>query len=173
MGYSENREWADQFNLQLRMLLGPVLIREATVQEDCTSATDMVFQTEAFRISCRVRKHTKSGYEKYGGQFTLRTKTTYGLSELDKVKRGDVDLMLYCWGNGETRRIREWVLIDLRVFVLWVTERESVGMAHMADSGDNNDGTSWGAWWIHLLPSEAIMASGIGLQLHENHLEML
>jgi hypothetical protein len=173
MGYSENREWADQFNLQLRLLLGPVLIREATPDEYRTSATDMVFETDALRISCRVRKHTKAAYERFGGQFTLRTKTTYGVSELEKVKRGDVDLMLYCWGNGETRRIREWVLIDLRVFVAWVAERESAGMAHMADRGNNHDGTSWGAWWIDLLPSAAVVASGIGLQLHEDRLEIL
>jgi hypothetical protein len=173
MGYSENREWSDQFNLQLRLLLGPVLIREATPDEDRGSATDMVFETKALRISCRVRTHTKDAYDKFGGQFTLRTQTTYGLSELEKVMRGDVDLLLYCWGNGETRRIREWVLIDLRVFSCWVAERIEAGKAHMADRGDNGDGTSWGAWWIHLLPADAVMATGIGLQIHEDCLEIL
>lgn len=173
MGYRENREWADQFNLQLRLLLGPVLIREATRDEDCLSATDMVFETEALRISCRVRTHSKASYDRFGGQFTLRIKTTFGVSELEKVRRGDVDLLLYCWGNGETRRIREWVLIDLRVFSQWVTQREQAGMAHMADQGDNRDGTWWGAWWIHLLPDEAVVATGVGLQLHEDRLEIL
>lgn len=172
MGYQERRIWSDQFNLQLKRILAPTLIRDATPEEDKKCATDMVFETEAVRISCRVRVHNKQAFDRFGGQFTLRTKTTFGPSELDKIRRGDVDLLLYCWGNGETRRIREWFLIDLRVFIKWVDERVASGRPHRADGGDNGDGTSWSAWWIDHLPSEALVASGVGLQLHEDCLDI-
>lgn len=173
MGYDERREWSDQFNLQLKRILGPILIRDATPDEDRKCATDMVLETQALRIACRVRFHSTASYNKFGGQFTLRTKANCEWSELDKVRRGDVDLLLYCWGNGETRRIREWVLIDLRVTVRWIEEREANGITvHHADSGDNGDGTGWAAYWIHLLPADAVIASGVGMQLHENSLDI-
>ena len=173
IGYCERRKWSDQFNFQLKRILGPILIRDATPEEDKKSATDMVLETEALRISCRVRVYTKQAFDRFGGQFTLRTKTTYGLNELDKVCRGDVDLLLYCWGNGETRRVREWFLIDLRVFSRWVDDRIAAGRPHKADGGDNEDGTSWTAWWIDHLPPEALLASGVGIQLHEDCLDIL
>lgn len=172
MAYAQRRRWADQFNLQLKRILGPILIRDATPEEDRKCATDMVFATETMRISCRVRVHTKQAFDRFGGQFTLRTKTVYGLNELQKIRRGDVDLLLYCWGNGETTRIREWFLIDLRVFARWIEERESAGKAHEAAGGENGDGTGWTAWWIHHLPQEALVASGVGLQLHEHCLDI-
>lgn len=170
VNYETRRQWSDRFNLQIKRAIGPVVLRDATPAEDMGSATDMVLTTKALRISCRVRQWSESHYRRFGGQFTLRTKTNGRSDELQKVRSGCVDMLFYGWGNPETVRLREWHMIDLRVFAEWVQQMEGNGRAHCASRGENPDGTGWSAWWIHLLPPQAVISSGVGLQLHEDSL---
>ena len=87
-------------------------VRVATHAEDVCKATDLVLcSTPAKNFAVRIRNR---GYTKYFNEFTIRTSSKQGPSELDKIVDGNADLMFYGFANGPD--IVHWYILDLDFF---------------------------------------------------------
>ena len=98
----------------LKFIFNSDNIRKATEYEDKKLATDIVVN-EKIRIAFRVRENK---YINKKNEFTIRTKSKSEKirTELDKIKDGLVDYMLYCFLDNRARRIIYFSLIDLKAF---------------------------------------------------------
>ena len=76
--------------------------------------TDMfIFCYRKLRFALRIRPKC---YSYTYGDITIRSRSQYGYeTEIDKIRKGYGDYMLYCWTNSETE-IDEYIIIDLDLF---------------------------------------------------------
>ncbi len=85
-------------------------VREASLEEDRKEATDL--WVGQYRVMARVRKFADK--ERYSDQFTLRHNPRIGhVTELQKVKAGLADYLIYAFANEEGTGLDSWKLIDL------------------------------------------------------------
>lgn len=169
--WNSDYRWASTFDRQVKMAIGPHVIGNATAEDDMEKATDLVLVTDRVRIACRIRRWSVVAHAKYGGQFTVRSGRDSGArTELSKILEGWGDLFFYGWGDPQTKRLREWHLIDLAVFRRHYAESKASGKCIIADEINNRDGTRFVAYWVSHLPGDGVVASGVGLQLHEGAL---
>lgn len=162
-------KWAAMFDRQVKMAIGPHVIGNASAEDDMEKATDLVLVTDNVRIACRIRRWSMDSHARYGSQFTVRSGRDSGAkTELSKILAGWGDLFFYGWGDPQTKRLREWSLIDLSVFRRYHAESAEKGKCIIADEKDNRDGTQFIAYWLNLLPDGGVVASGVGLQIHED-----
>jgi hypothetical protein len=162
-------KWAAIFDRQIKMAIGPHVIGNASAEDDMEKATDLVLVTNRVRIACRMRRWDMNAHARYGEQFTIRSARESGTkTELSKILAGWGDLFFYGWGDPRTRRLREWSLIDLSVFRQHHADSAAKGKCIVAGDKDNGDGTRFIAYWIPHLPEGGIVASGMGLQLHDD-----
>lgn len=161
-------QWARPFDRQVKMAIGPYVIGNACAEDDQDRATDMILVTDRVRIACRLRRWSQHVFSRYGEQFTVRSSRESGTrTELAKILEGWGDLFFYGWADPQTRRLREWSLIDLAGFRTFHAESKASGKCIVADAVDNGDGTRFVAYWLTMLPPGCIVASGVGLQLHD------
>lgn len=135
-------DWQMRFLPTIRNIVGPLLLEPAPPELDMSEATDMlVLRARDMRIACRIRRH---GYaEKYGWQFTLRSRRDSGaITELEKIKNGWGDWLFYGheFYPGKVSILR-WFVIDLSAW------RSHMMSGHPWGSDiPNGDGTYFRAW---------------------------
>jgi hypothetical protein len=114
MSYRNDREWSDKYIPQIKQIIGPHLLGVSSFEVDAEQATDLIVLTgRNMMIACRLRR---PGYEKYIGQFTIRSRRDTGAStELKKVIDGWGDWMFYGHAN-EAGVIHAWMIIDFKSF---------------------------------------------------------
>jgi hypothetical protein len=142
--YRENRTWSDKFIPEIKKIVGPQLLDEASFEVDATEATDLiVFKAKDIRIAARVRKAGLRG--DFLHQFTLRSKVRSGTkTELEKISEGWGDLMFYAHANADETSFDRWFLIDLaawRAQIIADSFREPRLLRH--DEQSNSDGTAF------------------------------
>lgn len=113
-GYEKDRKWSDKYIPLMSQIIGPHLLRPAPFEMDAKQATDLVIlKARDMTIACRVRR---PGYlEKYGWQFTMRSKRTNGTeTEASKITNGWGDWMFYAHAaEGDVLAFSRWMLLDL------------------------------------------------------------
>ena len=111
--YNSDREWSDKFLPQVKQIVGPMLLIPSDLEEDRKHATDLIIlKARDMRVAVRLRR---SGYLKYGNQFTFRYKRNNGVeTEWSKIKNGFADWFLY--GHVDSGSIVKWMVIDLHKF---------------------------------------------------------
>lgn len=161
-------EYSLKHNRQIGMILGPVMIRNASMQADMKEATDLVLETTARRIACRIRRRTPGSYDRFGDQYTIRSLNRSGAkAELEKILAGFGDLLFYGWADTETARIKEWHVIDLGVF------RQCHETLSYAEIVNRDQMSAFRAYFISELPPGGVIASGVGCQIHDDSLHIL
>lgn len=103
----------NKFSKQLKAILGGCFFTK-NIDDDLTKGIDFaVYTIKPFKVACRLRGF---GYQKrYGNQFTVRWELKSGnRTEIDKIKDGFVDYMLYGFIDADEIRIIQWVLVDLK-----------------------------------------------------------
>ena len=86
--FSSEFKWSQTWIPRMRQLIGPCLLREATITEDQREATDLiVLKAEGLRIACRVRR---PGYaHKWPNDITITCRHETGVAcEWDKMIEG-------------------------------------------------------------------------------------
>lgn len=114
--------------------------REASAEEDMHKATDFVLTS--LSVAARVRR---SG--RWQKDITIRSwRPSEVATELQKLKSGDGDIMIYAWTNS-IDAIDEWAIIDLHLM------RSTGTLENPTQRGiDNKDGSSaFDAWDMNTL----------------------
>ena len=84
-------------------------VEDATKEEDCLEATDLKLGDLRFMV--RVRRASQIQYK---GQFTLRHDPRPGhKTELQKVRQGWGDYMIYGFADAGGKKLSEWIIVDL------------------------------------------------------------
>jgi hypothetical protein len=140
--YKSDRQWSDQFIEQIKWIVGPLLLEDASFDEDATRATDLIIlNARDRRIACRMRR---AGYaDKYPFEFTIRSERDSGAeTELNKMIRGFGDWMFYGHAS-ETGSIARWMVIDLAAWrAHLIQRRDKIKFEKMS----NGDGTHFYAF---------------------------
>lgn len=143
-GYPTDRTYSDRFIPTIRQIVGPELMVVSNDEEDRTQATDMtILKAKDMKIACRVRR---PGYlEKYGWQFTVRSKRDSGAeTELSKIVKGWGDWMFYAFAKPDgSIAFDRWFLINLAHWRCHMMRRE---LRPIRGETPNGDGTYF-AWF--------------------------
>lgn len=161
MGYTDRKNWSQQFIPELARIVGPHLLQPTNYDIDAKEATDLiVLNARDLRIACRVRK---AGYaERYPYDFTIRATAPGGFkTEFQKIVEGYGDWMIYAHQSTEQPdRIGQYFIIDLAIF-----RAELIADAHRADRlmpmtmQRNPDGSGFYVFDALRLPQRAIIAA--------------
>lgn len=93
--------------------LGPILGKEASVEQDTKEATDIVFPNK--RVAFRTRR--AQFFARYPNEFTIRYSRPSGVpTEYDKIMNGHGDWMFYAFANESGDGFLGWHIIDLHAF---------------------------------------------------------
>lgn len=114
-GYGRDITLEHRFGKSIRAALGCYFFRQDAWQ-DRQEATDFaVFTAEPVKVAVRLRRH--EFMVRYPNQFTIRwTRPSGAKTEIDKVRLGLVDYMLYGFVNETETRLVQYVICDLEVF---------------------------------------------------------
>mgnify|MGYP006438835187 CR=1 FL=1 len=115
--YRKRRSWSDQFLETVQRIVGEHLVEPSPAEYDIERASDLtVMRAKPVHIAVRVRRHKY--LEKYGGEFTIRSKVLNGHdSELEKVKCGFADMMFYGFAaESGPPDLAQWTLLNLNLF---------------------------------------------------------
>jgi hypothetical protein len=115
MGYETDITLEHRFAPTIKAILGRQFICQ-DVTLDREQATDFaVFNVSPFSVAARLRRYQY--LSRYGEQFTLRWSRPSGVpTEIDKVRRGLVDYILYGFVDADERRIVRYFIGDFTVF---------------------------------------------------------
>lgn len=155
--YSYDREWSNLMIPQIKRIVGPFLLEEASFENDAKQATDlMILNARDKRIAARVRR---PGYaERYPFEFTIRSQRDTGSStELEKIVNGFGDWMFYGHTNKDKEIIRWW-LIDLNAFRAGLIRDRNKITFHSKSNGDGTHFVSFDLRSFSQSPS--ILVSG-------------
>ncbi len=115
--YRSDRSFADRFIPEMKRIIGPYLLCEASFEVDTQCASDLVvLKARDMNIACRIRR---PGYlERYPWDFTLRAHRDSGAkTELEKVQEGWADWMFYGHAKeDDDANLAQWFLLDLNAF---------------------------------------------------------
>ena len=167
--YQDDREWADQYEDQLKAIIASLLVKSASFRRDTREATDLIVHrvTNGPRagqavgaIASRIRRpgnfwnRSFNSRVFWGLQFTIRSRRSNGVeTELKKiVEDGFGDWFIY--GHIEQELLRHWMVLDLEVF-----------RAHINDpllykeEQDNKDGTFFTAYSLRSFPDNILIGA--------------
>jgi len=111
-------ESSKRWNPIIKRIVGPYLLRDSTLVEDTTEATDLiVLRAEGVRVACRVRNHNGGYASRYPWDITMTCQRETGSKcEWDKMILGDLgDWFFYGHGNSSCDDIEHWFLVDLGI----------------------------------------------------------
>lgn len=109
-----DRFWANERRCDVQEILGRHLallseVRFVTDEEDAKQATDLVVESAAGTVACRIRDTTRDFRD-----WTVRSRRRSGAkTELAKLKEGFARWYFYGWAKPPDARIGDYVLIDL------------------------------------------------------------
>jgi hypothetical protein len=145
--YPTDREFADRMIREVRRIVGPYLLQEATIELDQEQATDLwVFRAKDMRIAARVRRprgrhespDAPSYAQRYPYDITLRSHRESGSkTEYAKIMDGWADWMFYGHADELQKTIWLWWLIDLHIFRKQIMD----GKVVVPQDKANGDGT--------------------------------
>ena len=106
-----------RFAQQIKCILGLYFIGQ-DAEMDKNQATDfLTFTINNIKVACRLR--TYDYYLKYPNEFTVRSELHSGnKTELQKIREGLVDYILYGFVDWEEKRIIKYFIGDLKIFRL-------------------------------------------------------
>lgn len=112
--YQKDLELEKKFCKVIKAILGNFFI-SSDVEADRLTGTDFaIFTVSPFRVGVRLRRWK---YLKYFDEFTIRWKRPSGVkTEIDKIKEGLVDYILYGFVNQEESKIIRYFIGDLKIF---------------------------------------------------------
>jgi hypothetical protein len=148
--YIDNRAFSDAFTPKIKEIVGRVLcskiVTEASKEDDCHKASDLILAIDKVRIACRVRR-AKECYDRFKNEFTLRAfiQSGNGKTEMEKIIGGWGDYIFYGFGNDESRFIR-WFIGDLREFREWHYRCVLANGKSPGEYKANRDGTGFFAF---------------------------
>jgi len=115
MGYATDIGLELRFTKTIKGILGNCFIVQDP-QHDRQEGTDFeIFTVQPFKVGVRLRRFAY--LDRYGNEFTLRWSRPSGVpTEIDKVRSGLVDYILYGFVDAEERHILQYFIGDLNVF---------------------------------------------------------
>jgi hypothetical protein len=115
MPYESDISLERRFSKIIKAILGNCFICQDAYM-DTQEATDFaIFEVQPFRVGVRLRRYTY--YLRYPRQFTIRWSRPSGTrTEIEKIRDGLVDYILYGFVDDNEERIVQWFLGDLAVF---------------------------------------------------------
>jgi len=115
MGYDYDIRLEHRFTKMIKAILGNYFI-EQDAQHDRQEGTDFeIFTVTPFKIGVRLRRHRY--FLRYPREFTLRWSRPSGVkTEIDKVREGLVDYILYGFINEKETKIIQYFIGDLGIF---------------------------------------------------------
>lgn len=115
MGYAEDIRLENKFLKTIKSILGNYFIGQS-VEMDQKQATDFaIFIVNPFTVGVRLR--TYKYYLRYPNEFTIRWIRPSGvLTEIDKIRNGLVDYILYGFVDEKEQRLVKYFIGDLQVF---------------------------------------------------------
>ena len=144
MSYEHDRKFGDQFLPEIRKIIGPYLLEQASLEQDQCFASDLVLvRARPVDIACRVRR---PGYENFYDQFTMRIARESGAkTELRKFVEGFGDWFFYGHAAADLQSLPRWMLIDLNAW------RAHLIMRSKVRQGDKeNDDTETSFRWYDI-----------------------
>lgn len=114
-GYDRDITLEHRFSKQIRSILGCYFFTQ-TAWLDQQEATDFaVFTAEPVKVAARLRRNEY--LLRYPDEFTIRWSRPSGVkTEIDKIRSGLVDYMLYGFVDESQTRLLKYVICDLDVF---------------------------------------------------------
>ena len=107
-GYQGRRDWSDAYESAVMNIVARYVLRKGTITEDVTKGADL----KSVHKNIGVRVRAWECYDKYPGEFTLRTP-----GELNKVTSGNTDWFFYGYAHPQLpTKLGAWMLIDMHVF---------------------------------------------------------
>ena len=163
MGWEADKRAADRYMPAVKRILGEYLITEAAQEEDRERNTDLIVLTLAgVRVAVRIRTHDY--LRRYPGEFTIREARPNGnQTELAKVVSGWGDFMFYGFAAEQGDGLAQWVLLDLKVFRLWWSQRLAKGAAGWLPGircKNKDDSSDFRAFRLADLPPALVLAQG-------------
>jgi hypothetical protein len=159
-GYDDDIRLERRHASTIAGILGKQFIKQ-DVMLDLHEATDFAtFTVAPFKVAARLRTH---GYlSRYGDEFTLRWCRPSGVpTEIDKVRAGLVDYMIYGFVSEDESRIVRYFIGDFSVFlagepdpvvVRWNTPPDSQLAAYrLADTREEFVVKAWPDEWARRL----------------------
>jgi len=115
MGYEQDIRLEVRFCRTIKAILGNYFIGQ-DVLHDRQQATDFeTFTVQPFTVGVRLR--TYEYLIKYPDEFTIRWSRPSGVpTEIDKIRNGLVDYILYGFVDQQEKRIEQYFLGDLGIF---------------------------------------------------------
>ncbi len=115
MGYETDITLERRFSKTIRSILGCYFFTQETWQDQQEATDFAVFTAQPVKVAVRLRRH--KFLLTYPHQFTIRWTRPSGIkTEIDKIRIGLVDYMLYGFVDEEEARLVQYALCDLRVF---------------------------------------------------------
>jgi len=105
-----------KFSRTLKAILGNQFIVQDKI-EDLENGTDfLLLKVNPFRVGVRLRHHKY--YLQYPNDFTIRWERPSGVdTEIHKIRKGLVDYILYGFIDEEEKKIIQYLIGDLDVFI--------------------------------------------------------
>jgi len=148
--YSVNEAWQRKYIDPAKNIIGPHLLRDASISEDTQMATDIVLRVSGhgrpFSIGMRMRRHGFA--EKYGHEFTIRSCSMNATTELAKFRSGFCDWFFYGHEDRAGAAIARWMIIDIQA---WRVHDQNEPRVRFKDK-DNHDGTYFRAYDVRDFP---------------------
>jgi hypothetical protein len=115
VGYAHDITLEHRFAKTIKSILGNYFIGQDPVH-DKKQATDFeIFTVQPFTVGVRLRRYEY--LRRYGNEFTIRWSRPSGvLTEIDKIRAGLVDYILYGFVDEDERRIVQYFIGDFSVF---------------------------------------------------------
>ncbi len=120
MTWTKDKAWSDIYIPEIKRILGPHVLKEASVEDDQQRNTDLiVLCASAIRIACRVRH--SNVFDRWPLDITIRCSRPSGIkTELYKIIGGWGDLFFYGHASPVDKGLfRAWCLIDLEKWRNW------------------------------------------------------
>lgn len=114
-GYAHDITLERRFAQTIKAILGCYFFSQ-TPWLDQQEATDFaVFTAKPVKVAVRLRRHTF--LTRYPNEFTIRWARPSGVeTEIDKIRRGLVDYMLYGFVTEDETHLAQYTLCDLAIF---------------------------------------------------------
>lgn len=113
----EDLQLESKLDKEIRNILSDVFITK-DAQLDLKEGTDfLIYSVNPFKIGVRLRRYKFYLNENYRTQFTIRWKRRTNIeTEIDKIRKGLVDYILYGFVNKDETKIIQYFIGDLKIF---------------------------------------------------------
>ena len=117
--WQTDKEITDKYLPQIKQIIGETFLDAGGGKEEQQENTDLILRMDTLRVACRVRDYKY--LERYGGEFTIRSKRQGGIdTELKKCVNGSYgNAIFYAFADENRQHLIHWTIGDLKVFRDW------------------------------------------------------